>query len=387
MLCVECARRLTRAGAENDNFLFAFLFAVSVLVMACPCALGLATPTAVMVGTGVGARLGILIKGAAVLETVHTATVCVFDKTGTLTFGKPKVTDVVCLGDPTAAIGDADDGVAASPAHLHMLALLGAAESASGHPVGQTLLAYARSVAGVQVGSASDVSEHSGEGGITCRVRLGVADDLVHVGNRAYLEDRSVAWEAEDGAQMKRASALEQEGKTVIFVSANRKLVGFVAIADVVRPESAAVVTWLRQRGTRTMLLTGDNRATAVAIARQVGIDEADVYAQVKPEQKCNRVQALQERGEVVIMVGDGINDSPALAQANIGVAIGCSAPGACGGHFTCQWLSMADMRRSCHGRGRHCADAQLAVGRCGGHRYVCERCVFVDCSRAHCGA
>lgn len=315
---------------ENDNFLFAFLFAVSVLVMACPCALGLATPTAVMVGTGVGAGLGVLIKGASVLETVHKCTVCVFDKTGTLTYGRPKVTHTRCYADLLAS--------EKSSAYLHMMSLLASVESSSAHPAGQTLYAHARSIDGVIVGQVHNVEELPGEGGISCSVNLGQAvgthsssSHAVLAGTASFMRSKGAIFpESNDNDDCKYVSDeenLEREGNSLVYVACDGKVIGYCAVADLLRPESRETVEWLRARGIRSLVLTGDNRATAVSMAAQVGIQEADVVSEARPEQKCNHIMELQKRGEVVLMVGDGINDGPALAQADVGVAVGCSAP------------------------------------------------------------
>ena len=306
---------------QKDDFLFAFLFAVAVLVVACPCALGLATPTAVMVGTGVGAQNGILIKGAAVFETVHKVTVCVFDKTGTLTVGKPTVSNLVVLEGSEEAV----------------LGLLAAAERSSGHPVGQALLRFAQERLGAKVALAEphDVSEDMGTGGIACRV--GAA--AVRVGNALFLGN------VEPGGQADQAAtALEETGKSVVFCSVDGRVAAVLALNDTVRPDAQAVVAWLTAKKIKTMLLTGDRQvrgfsfssfcfvstlvqATALTIAHQVGIAADHVYAQVKPHQKLNTVMSLQEQGECVLMIGDGINDSPALAKADVGIAIGATAP------------------------------------------------------------
>lgn len=295
---------------EHDDFLFAFLFSVAVLVVACPCALGLATPTAVMVGTGVGAGHGILIKGAEVLEAVHTVDVCIFDKTGTLTRGRPTVTDTIVM----------DDNHSSDLLRLEVLELVGSAESVSGHPIGMALFLLAQSTPGVVLAEPQNVFEDMGGGGISCSVR----GRQVKVGNHAFVSANLAGMpaRADDVAQ-----ALERQGKSVVFAVIDEKLAAVFAVSDSVRPESTAVVQWLQRRGIKTLLVTGDRHATARSIADQVGIPASQVYSQVKPHSKLNMVMGLQEEGKRVLMIGDGINDSPALAQADVGVAIGITAP------------------------------------------------------------
>lgn len=302
---------LTKSGVvprhwilENDDFLFSFLFAVAVLVVACPCALGLATPTAVMVGTGVGAQHGILIKGATVLEMVHKVTMCVFDKTGTLTFGKPVVSDVVF------ADGMDEDII---------LSNVGAAEAASGHPIGKALFAFCEEK-GLRLPEATDVIEDMGRGGISCHVK----GNRVLVGNVSFARPVGSVMSKE---LEKVAESWSQEGKSIVYANIAGSICAVFAMVDAVRPEARQVISWLRRRGIKAAILTGDRRAPAVSLARELGIDEADVHAQVLPEQKCNIVMGLQQKGETVLMIGDGINDGPALAQSDVGLAIGCSAP------------------------------------------------------------
>ena len=290
---------------ENDAFLFAFLFAVAVLVMACPCALGLATPTAVMVGTGVGARRGILIKGAAVLETLYNADVVVFDKTGTLTMGRPSVTDIVVVDD--------------SFSEERLLHLTASAESVAAHPMGKAIVLAAHARApNVRLSEPTQVVDEMGAGGVSCVID-GVS---VRVGNLAFLSDVTLPVKA-----MESTTAFERDGKSVVYCAVEGKLAGVFSVSDQVRPESVHVVDWLHQRGLRTLLVSGDREATANAIAQQVGIAADNVHSEVKPHQKLNMIMSLQEQGNRVLMIGDGINDSPALAQSDVGIAIGISAP------------------------------------------------------------
>jgi Cu+-exporting ATPase len=280
---------------------YALLNFVAVLVIACPCALGLATPTAIMVGTGKGAENGVLIKDGAALETAHKLDVVVLDKTGTLTEGRPRVTDVVLFGS-----GDGTDG--APGPHLDndtLLRLVAGAERGSEHPLAAAILAAAED-RGLDVPTASAFEAIAGHG-----IRADVDGHTVLAGNERLA----------GGAAGRRAAALAAEGKTVVTVLVDDEPVGAIAVADTVKPSSAAAVARLRQLGLDVVMLTGDHPGTARAIAAQVGIDK--VVADVLPEAKASQVAALQEGGRRVAMVGDGINDAPALAQADVGIAIG----------------------------------------------------------------
>ncbi len=270
----------------------ALINAVAVLVIACPCALGLATPTAIMVGTGAGAERGILIKGGEILEHVGTVNTVVLDKTGTLTHGKPTVTDVITLNG-----------------HLPVLELAAAAERGSEHAVGEAIVTHARGD-----GPRADAFEALPGQGVAATV-----DNLrVLVGNPRLLAERGVEVPK---VALARQQRLEEEGNTVVFVAADGSLAGLIAVADTVRPEAKEAVGILRARGLEVVMITGDNRHTAGAIAEQVGISK--VLAEVLPADKAEEISRLQHRGLKVAMVGDGINDAPALAQADVGIAIG----------------------------------------------------------------
>src|SRR5215204_2594092 len=275
---------------------FALLNTVAVLIIACPCAMGLATPTSIMVGTGKGAEWGILIRGGEALEGAHKLDTVVLDKTGTLTRGEPQLTDVVV-----------ENGIREE----ELLRLVASAERTSEHPLGEAIVRGAKDL-GLPLAEAATFEAVSG-GGIRARV-----ESLeVLVGSRRFLSEASVS---EDGL-LPEAEELAREGKTPIFVAVDGRPAGLVAVADVVRDEAREAVGRLHALGLEVAMLTGDNRRTAEAIARKLGIDR--VVAEVRPEDKSNEVKRLQAEGKKVGMVGDGINDAPALAQADVGVAIG----------------------------------------------------------------
>ena len=276
--------------------LFALTNAVAVLVIACPCAMGLATPTAIMVATGRGAEHGILVKSAAALELLHRVDTVVFDKTGTLTVGRPVVTDVVAV--PPVA-------------EAEVLALAAAAEQGSEHPLGEAIVARAKE-RGLALPPITEFTTVPGQG-----IDALATDGRVLLGNRMLMEARGI----DVGALAGRAQALAAEGKTAIYLALGGRALGVLAAADVLKPEAAAAVAALKQRGLQVAMLTGDTRLTAEAVARQAGVDR--VLAEVLPEDKVREIAKLQGEGRCVAMVGDGINDAPALARADVGIAMG----------------------------------------------------------------
>ncbi len=280
-------------------FTFALLNFVAVLIIACPCAMGLATPTSIMVGTGRGAERGILIKGGEALEGAHAIDTVVLDKTGTLTRGEPRLTDVI------PANGFPEDD---------LLALAAAAERNSEHPLGEAIVNGARERS-LALADPEAFDAPTGRG-----VRATVSGREVLVGSRKLMDESGVL---EDGLAP-RFEELSAAGKTPVFVAVDGKPAGLVAVADVVREESREAIGRLHEMGVEVAMITGDNRRTAEAIARQLGIDR--VLAEVLPQDKADEVKRLQGEGKKVAMVGDGINDAPALAQADVGIAIGTGA-------------------------------------------------------------
>ena len=294
--------------------LLALANAVAVLVIACPCAMGLATPTAIMVATGRGAEFGVLIKSAAALERLHRVDTVVFDKTGTLTVGRPAVTDVIPVGP---AVGVRVAGGAAAEASGEMtaadeiLALAAAAEQASEHPLGEAVVARAKE-RGLALPPMREFSTVAGQG-----IDAMTTDGRVLLGNRTLMDARGIDVDVlAPGVQR-----LAAEGKTVIYVAFAGQVLGVIAVADVPKPEAKSVVAALKRLGVSVAMLTGDHRLTAEAIARQAGLDR--VLAEVLPEDKARAIKVLQAEGRRVAMVGDGINDAPALAQADVGIAMG----------------------------------------------------------------
>jgi Cu+-exporting ATPase len=275
---------------------FAFLNFVAVLVIACPCALGLATPTAIMVGTGKGAEHGILIRNGEALERAHQINTVLLDKTGTLTRGEPVVTDIIS---------------AHSFSREEVLQLAASAEHTSEHPLGEAVVKAALEKK-LELSPSSDFNAIPGQG-----IEALVEGKKLFLGNLTLMKERGFSL---NGLE-KEAAELLEGGKTVMFLGRDRQVAGIIALADTLKPGTREVLQALRKMGIETAMLTGDNRRTAEAIAREAGIDR--VLAEVLPEHKAGEVKKLQEEGKVVAMVGDGINDAPALAQADIGIAIG----------------------------------------------------------------
>jgi Cu+-exporting ATPase len=272
------------------------VFFIAVLIIACPCALGIATPAAIMVGTGKGAENGLLIKGGEYLEKAHKLTTVVFDKTGTLTKGTPSVTDIIPVG-PTSA----DE----------VLRFGASAEKGSEHPLGAAIV-RAGSARGLRMEDPQDFEAIPGRG---IRARIGAASVLL--GNRALMSEAGIRTNAAEEA----LQSLEADGKTAMILAVDGHLAGVIAVADTLKEHAVEAVRALKAMGTEVLMLTGDNRRTAEAIARQAGVDR--VVAEVLPAQKVDKIKELQTQGKVVAMVGDGINDAPALAQADVGIALG----------------------------------------------------------------
>jgi len=292
----------------TQNTTFALTAFISVLVIACPCALGLATPTAIMVGTGKGAENGILIKSGEALETAHRTEVVILDKTGTITEGKPEVTDIILLSDDDA--GQAGDDAVRQKEKQRLLQLVASAQQGSQHPLGDAIIKAAEAE-NLSMLPFQDFESLAGRG-ITCRVDN---TDVV-AGNIKLMNERGVI---DVGGTL--SDRLADEGKTPVYIAIDRKLVGIIAIADVVKPDSAGAVRKLIDMGIEVAMITGDHKRTAAAIAKQTGITR--VLSEVLPQDKANEVKSLQAENKKVAMVGDGINDAPAIVQADIGIAIG----------------------------------------------------------------
>ncbi|SPP99551.1 Copper-transporting ATPase 2 [Candidatus Sulfobium mesophilum] len=279
----------------EPSFTYAMLNFIAVLIIACPCALGLATPTSIMVGTGKGAENGVLIRSGEALETAHKITTVVFDKTGTLTKGEPEVTDIVEAGLRQAEI----------------LFYAASAEKGSEHPLGEAIVNKAREN-NIEIAGAGKFQAVPGHG-----IRATIDGKMVHLGNEKFMDEENV----DISALRQKAEVLSQEGKTPMYVGVDGKAAGIVAVADSLKEDSIQAVQALHALGVEVVMMTGDNRRTGEAIARKVGIDR--VLAEVLPEDKADQVKKLQSEAKVVAMVGDGINDAPALAQADVGIAIG----------------------------------------------------------------
>jgi Cu+-exporting ATPase len=279
----------------SPSLTYSMLTFVSVLIIACPCALGLATTTAIMVGTGIGASNGVLIRNAEALERARKIQVIVLDKTGTLTVGKPSVTDIIPFGVTEAEV----------------LRLAASAERGSEHALGEALVT-ASTERGIDLEQPTNFQVVPGQGIVAT-----VGSTVVAIGNSVMMASRGIA----RGDTEAGASELATQGKTPVYIAADDTLIGIVAIADTIKPEAAEVVAKLREMGLEPVMLTGDNRRTAEAIAQQLGITR--VVADVLPQDKSAKIKELQAEGLMVAMVGDGINDAPALAQADIGIAMG----------------------------------------------------------------
>lgn len=279
----------------GSGAVFSLRIFIAVLVIACPCALGLATPTAIMVGTGKGAELGVLIKSGVALESAYKIETIVFDKTGTITEGKPRVTNIISRDN----LGEDK-----------LLQIAATAEKGSEHPLGEAIVREAeeRNISLLNIKEFYAIPGHG--------IEVTLEDDKILLGNEKLMNDRNIEVTLKD-----ESIQLANEGKTPMFIAINDRLEGIIAVADVVKENSKEAIKRLHDMGVQVAMITGDNRRTAEAIAKQVGIDI--VLAEVLPEDKANEVKKLQEEGKKVAMVGDGINDAPALAMADIGIAIG----------------------------------------------------------------
>lgn len=279
----------------GKDIVFVLTIFISVLVIACPCALGLATPTAIMVGTGKGAENGILIKGGEALESAHKVNTVIFDKTGTITEGKPKVTDIV--------LNNVEEE--------YLIKIASSAEKGSEHPLGEAIVKYGEEE-NIKLEKVDDFKAIPGAG-----IQVIINNENILLGNKKLMNDNNIVLEALE----EKSNVLASQGKTPMYIAVDGKLAGIIAVADVVKESSKKAIEILHDMGIKVAMVTGDNVKTANAIATQVGIDM--VLAEVLPEDKSKEVEKLQNQGKFVAMVGDGINDAPALAKADIGIAIG----------------------------------------------------------------
>lgn len=296
VLAIAVISALLWAIVGKQDTTFVLTIFISVLVIACPCALGLATPTAIMVGTGKGAENGILIKSSVALELAHKVNTVIFDKTGTITEGKPKVTEIITYGNYN------ED---------YLLKLAASAEKGSEHPLGEAIVRYANEK-NIDLINVEKFNSVTGKG-----INAVIDNKKINLGNVKMMEDLNISLDIVEN----KYEELAKQGKTPMFISIEDELAGIVAVADVVKESSKRAVELLHNLGIKVAMVTGDNKNTADAIATQVGIDI--VLAEVLPEDKSNEVKKLQADGNFVAMVGDGINDAPALAAADIGIAIG----------------------------------------------------------------
>lgn len=282
----------------GSGFEFALTIFISVLVIACPCALGLATPTAIMVGTGKGAENGILIKGGDSLESAHKITTVAFDKTGTITNGKPVVTDLYIVDNNFSK--------------EEIISFISSAESSSEHPLADSIVEYAKEN-NIAIENPDSFKSITGKG-----IEANISGNKVLLGNKKLLESNSIKIESD---LLEKSEKLASQGKTPMYISINQNATAIVAVADTIKDSSKETIEKLHSMGIKVAMITGDNEKTAKAIAKEVGIDI--VKADVLPSEKSKVIKDLQSSDEFVAMVGDGINDSPALAQANVGIAIG----------------------------------------------------------------
>ena len=296
VMAISLTAALLWAFVGGMDVRFCLSIAIAVLVISCPCALGLATPVAIMVGTGQAAQQGILIKSAESLELLHKVQTVVLDKTGTVTMGQPRVTDILCAPGVTEE---------------ELLCVAASAEKPSEHPLAHAIVEESQA-RHIPLCPVSDFRSVPGGG-----IQATLSGEAVLAGNAGYLAQNGVSLAAMEAD----AHRLAEDGKTPLFFAESGHLLGCIAVADVVKPDSAKAIAALRRMGRRVVLLTGDNQRTANAIARQIGVDQ--VIAQVLPQDKAKCVAQFQQQGQRVAMVGDGVNDAPALAQADVGLAIG----------------------------------------------------------------